>query len=99
VAVLHPNLTIVTPTFLEQSLSSIQHVIEAEANGVAQKGIYLNQVRKLQIKLAKLEKQIEYTKFVQQVDKLKFEDEFLHYKDRYIRVKRNQMIIDKEVTL
>jgi type I restriction enzyme S subunit len=71
VAVLHPNFTRVTPTYLEESLFFIRHIIESESNGVAQKGIYLNQIRNLKIKYPPLLLQLKFESIVKKIEKLK----------------------------
>jgi type I restriction enzyme S subunit len=71
VAVLHPDFSKVTSTYLEQSLISIRHIIENESHGVAQKGIYLKKVRSLKIKNPPIILQKKFENFVEKIDKMK----------------------------
>ena len=57
VAVLRPNIDIISPRFLMYSLQNLRTQIEKEAKGIAQKGIYLKQVENLQIKVLPLSEQ------------------------------------------
>lgn len=58
VSVLRPNKLNISSKFLMYFLDSITDVLNREARGVAQQGIYLNQVRKLEIPVPSLEEQI-----------------------------------------
>ena len=58
VSVLRPNKLKISSKFLMYFLDSITDVLNREARGVAQQGIYLNQVRKLEIPVPSLEEQI-----------------------------------------
>ena len=51
VAVIKPKKEIVLPRFLMYQIQSMKNVLEKEAKGVAQKGIYLKQVENLSIKV------------------------------------------------
>ena len=51
VAVIKPNTDIVLPRFLMYQIQSMKNVLEKEAKGVAQKGIYLQQVENLPVKI------------------------------------------------
>ena len=72
VCVIHPKKDEVNSIFLKHMLDCIITQIESEARGIAQKGIYLNQVKKLQVIKPTLEIQNEFAKFVKLIDKSKF---------------------------
>jgi restriction endonuclease S subunit len=57
VSVLRPNQRKITPKFLMYFLDSITEQLNREARGVAQQGIYLNQVRKLKVPVPPLSAQ------------------------------------------
>jgi restriction endonuclease S subunit len=61
VAVLGPNPSLLQPNFLARVLQSsrLQNILQGLAQGVAQKGVYLNALRDLQIPLPPLELQKE----------------------------------------
>ena len=71
VCVLHPNNTVVDSQFLCYELKCMQQFIDAQAQGVAQRGIYLAQVGKLRIIVPEMPKQIEFVKLLQQSNKAK----------------------------
>ncbi len=71
VCVIHPNRDKVNSIFLKYMLDSISDKIINEARGAAQKGIYLNQVKKLQIICPSLNFQSQFAAFVEQTDKSK----------------------------
>ena len=73
VCVIHPNRDKVNSIFLKYMLDSISDKIINEARGAAQKGIYLNQVKKLQIICPSFDFQSQFATFVEQIDKSKFE--------------------------
>ena len=72
VCVIHPNKDKVNSTFLKYMLDDLSEIIINEARGVAQKGIYLNQVKKLQVICPQIEQQNKFADFVQQIDKSKY---------------------------
>lgn len=72
VAILHLDENIVNSVYLKYCLDSIQSDIESEAHGSSQKGIYLNQVRRMPILVPDLLEQLDFANFVKQVDKSKF---------------------------
>jgi type I restriction enzyme S subunit len=49
VSVLRPKIEMISPKFLMYYLDSITEMLNRESRGVAQQGIYLNQVRKLEV--------------------------------------------------
>ena len=57
VAVLKPKMEMLTSRFLMYSLHSLSALWEAEAKGVAQKGVYLKQVANIQIPIPAIEEQ------------------------------------------
>lgn len=73
VCVIHPNRDKVNSIFLKYMLDSISDKIVNEARGAAQKGIYLKQVKKLQIICPSFDLQTRFATFVEQTDKLKLE--------------------------
>lgn len=74
VAVLHPKPEMINSIFLRQTLDCIREKIEAEAHGIAQKGIYLGQLKKLEVVLPPLDLQNQFAAFVDQTDKSKFDN-------------------------
>ena len=70
VAVIKPNKEIINNRYLMYQLQNMQSFLEKEARGVAQKGIYLKQVRQLDIKLPELEQQKQIVKVLDKVSKL-----------------------------
>jgi type I restriction enzyme, S subunit len=58
VSVLRPNKEKISSKFLMYFLDSLTDLLNREARGVAQQGIYLNQVRKLEISVPSLEEQL-----------------------------------------
>lgn len=72
VCIIHPNLDLINSTFLKYMLDCLNPTIQQEARGIAQKGIYLKQIKSLQIINPKIEKQLQFVNFVEEVDKSKF---------------------------
>ena len=72
VSVLHPKHELLNVTYLKESLDTIQPDLERLAHGSSQKGIYLNQVKAIQIKLPPIELQNQFADFVKQMNKSKF---------------------------
>lgn len=70
VAVLKPDLSIVIPRFLMYQLQNLRPKIEAEAKGVAQKGIYLKQVESLEISSFSLDRQKKIVYVLDEISKL-----------------------------
>ena len=73
VAVLHPKSEMINSVYLRQALDCIREEIEAEAHGIAQKGIYLGQLKKLEIVLPPFDLQNQFAAFYEQTDKSKFD--------------------------
>ena len=67
VAVLKPKNDIINPRFLMYQLQNMRPKIEAEAKGVAQKGIYLKQVENIEVSVPTLQNQNE---IVNSLDKI-----------------------------
>lgn len=76
VAVIKPNKEI-NSIYLIGALNSddVVNQLNKGAKGVAQKGIYLNDLKKIIIKVPKIEKQNQFAEFVKLIDKQKFESE------------------------
>ena len=74
VAVIKPIVNILNGTFLSTYLQTPEAInqLETGAHGSSQKGIYLNDLKKLQIPVVDYSKQLEFESFVKQVDKSKF---------------------------
>ena len=72
VCVIHPDKEKINSIFLKCMLDDLSEKIMKEARGVAQKGIYLNQVKKLQVICPSIELQNKFADFVQLIDKSKF---------------------------
>ena len=72
VCVIHPDKEQINSIFLKCMLDDLSERIINEARGVAQKGIYLNQVKKLQVICPSMELQNKFSDFVKQIDKSKF---------------------------
>jgi restriction endonuclease S subunit len=64
VSVLRTNKEKLSPKFLMYFLDSITELLNREARGVAQQGIYLNQVRKLEIPVPTLDEQLFLVEFL-----------------------------------
>jgi restriction endonuclease S subunit len=58
VSVLRPNKEKISSKFLMYFLDSLTDLLNREARGVAQQGIYLNQVRKLEVPVPSLDEQL-----------------------------------------
>lgn len=74
VAVIKPKKNKINPIYLKYFLSSdfATKQIDIAAHGVAQKGIYLSNLKELDIVVPKIEVQDKFASFVESVDKLKF---------------------------
>ena len=74
VAVIKPRHNLINSTYLKYFLSSQDGTsqINKMAHGVAQKGIYLSDLKNIVIKVPDINKQNEFAYFASQVDKLKF---------------------------
>ena len=70
VAVLKPKQDIVKSRYLMYYLQNMRPVLEAEAKGVAQKGIYLKQVESIEVSVPSLSKQEEIVNNLDLVTKL-----------------------------
>lgn len=73
VCVLHPNLELIRPEFLMQMLKMMNEIIDSEAHGIAQKGIYLAQVADLDVIIPSKDQQDRFVAFALQSDKSKHE--------------------------
>lgn len=71
ICILHPNKDVVEPNFLSYMLDNVSNKIEYESRGIAQKGIYLKQVKEFNVIFPKIEQQREFTEFIHQIDKSK----------------------------
>ena len=67
VAVIKPKIDIVLPRFLMYQIQSMKKLLDKEAKGVAQKGIYLKQVENISVKVLGLDIQ---EKIVSRLDKV-----------------------------
>jgi restriction endonuclease S subunit len=65
VSVLRPNQQKITSKFLMYYLDSITEYLNREARGVAQQGIYLNQVRKLSVPIPSIEEQHKIVELIE----------------------------------
>lgn len=72
VCVLHPKEEIIDPHFLFYELKCMQQFIDSQAQGAAQRGIYLAQVGKLDIVVPEMGLQKQFIEYLQQSDKSKF---------------------------
>jgi type I restriction enzyme S subunit len=74
VAVIKPKKNIINPIYLKYFLSSdfATKQIDIAAHGVAQKGIYLSNLKELDIVVPKIEVQDKFASFVEQIDKSRF---------------------------
>lgn len=72
ICILHPNKDVVEPNFLSYMLDNVSNKIEYESRGIAQKGIYLKQLKEFNVIFPKIEQQREFTEFIHQIDKSKF---------------------------
>jgi type I restriction enzyme S subunit len=81
VAVLKPIFELITPRFLMYTLQSLSDTLEEGARGVAQKGIYLKQIRDLKIPLPPLPEQQKIAEILDAADSLRQKDRQLieHY--------------------
>jgi restriction endonuclease S subunit len=70
VCVIKPNKSILNETFLMLFLQSIQKQLDQEARGVAQRGIYLNQIRSLQIPTPTIREQRETIEAIEALDEV-----------------------------
>ena len=87
VCVIHPDKNKVDSVFLKYMLDSISEKIISEARGAAQKGIYLNQVKKLEVICPSFELQTQFVTFIVQNDKAK--QEIRHAIDNLICLERS----------
>ena len=71
VCVIHPNFEVINSVFLKHLLDNISSKIENEAHGIAQKGVYLKQVKEIRIICPEKDKQELFSDFVKEVDKSK----------------------------
>lgn len=69
VAVIKPKRDILVPKYLMYQFHYLQPVLEKEAHGVAQKGIYIKQIEKLYVKIVDIEEQYNIVKVL---DKISF---------------------------
>ena len=65
VSVLRPNQQMITSKFLMYFLDSITEYLNREARGVAQQGIYLNQVRKLSVPIPPIDEQYKIVEILE----------------------------------
>lgn len=86
VCVIKPNKEILNSYYLKYFLDSIKSFLEKNARGVAQKGIYLNQIREINIPLMDLERQLQ----------LVTETEKVHNLIKEITKKKNEQILKQE---
>lgn len=70
VCVIKPNKEILDPHYLKYFLDSIKGFLEKNARGVAQKGIYLKQVRAINIPLMDLDRQMQLVSKIEKVNNL-----------------------------
>lgn len=73
VAVMHLNPKIINSIFLMHMLRGLFPVIDAEAHGIAQRGIYLAQVKDLDVICPEIDEQKKFVTLAVQSDKSKFE--------------------------
>lgn len=71
VSVIHPKHDLVNVTYLKACLDKMQPKLEQMAHGSSQKGIYLNQVKSINITIPPIGLQNQFADFVKQVDKSK----------------------------
>lgn len=74
VGVIRPLSNLLNGTYLATYLQTLEaiHQLESGAHGSSQKGIYLSDLKKIQIPVADYKEQIDFEKFVRQIDKSKF---------------------------
>lgn len=77
VAVLKPNTEYINSRFLMYSLQNISDYLTTESRGVAQKGIYLKQIRELKIPLPPLAEQQKIAAILDAADSLRQKDQQL----------------------
>lgn len=70
VAVMHPYPEIINSIFLMHMLRELFPVIDAEAHGIAQRGIYLAQVKDLDVICPEIDEQEKFVTLAVQSDKL-----------------------------
>lgn len=86
VCVIKPNKKILNSYYLKYFLDSIKSFLEKNARGVAQKGIYLNQIREINIPLMDLDRQVQLITEIEKVQNLIKE----------ITKKKNEQILKQE---
>ena len=77
VAVLKPKTELIEPRFLMYSLRNMTDSLASESRGVAQKGIYLKQIRELEISLPPLPEQQKIASILDAADSLRQKDQQL----------------------
>jgi type I restriction enzyme S subunit len=77
VAVLKPKSKLIKPRFLMYSLRNMSDLLASESRGVAQKGIYLKQIRELEIPLPPLAEQQKIASILDAADSLRQKDQQL----------------------
>ncbi len=92
-----PNKT--NNEFLYNALITIQDQITAMGTGSTFKAINKSDVYAIKLPLAPISLQNEFANFVEQVDKLKFENELLYCVNRFTRIKQTKLVCYKGVTL
>ena len=85
-----PNKT--NNEFLYNALIAIQDQITAMGTGSTFKAINKSDVYAIQIPLAPISLQNEFANFVEQVDKLKFENELLYCVNRFTRINKTILV-------
>ena len=68
VCVIKTSKDILNETFLMMYLQSIQPYLDQNARGVAQRGIYLNQIRNLEVPIPSLQEQLEVVSNIEVID-------------------------------
>ena len=92
-----PNKT--NNEFLYNALIAIQDQITAMGTGSTFKAINKSDVYAIQLPLAPISLQNEFANFVEQVDKLKFENEILYSISRFTINKQTKLLSYRGVTL
>lgn len=73
VAVLRPNTNLLIPEFLAFSLKVKEQELQNRSHGNAQKGLYLTELSKIEVKLPPINLQNSFANISKQADKSKFE--------------------------
>jgi len=98
VAVLKPNNNKVDSFYLKYYLEAINEVILMEAHGLAQKGIYLNQIKKLKIVLPEKDTvQVDIIKKCKAIEK-EYSNTKMNY-ERYLEEIKNIFVKEKIMSL